>query len=822
MEKKVRLGSTYIDLKRVVRDPRGVEHLVEEAITEDWSESRYVQFETKLYPFPEAADIWEWDSFLLERYPPLYIRAQDSCNDCPQGPCSLGVGKCGLTIDGYQARLSLRRACHGCLSQFIESRELLNYALKAFGREKGVGFGQLQDHSDYTSIGVLTGQYVKNLGDLDIALSYAEGQLAKLLWASYSATGDANQIEAMSLHAGSLLFLAMDVAEMIKISCFGFTNAGDQLLTDLIYYPLANLLAGMGSVERGKPVILFVGDGFLPAWQAVEYIKKNGLEVEIAGIGPVGHDLIRFYDKARLIGPMTQAAKIIRTGLADVIVATTSCLPIDIVSQGQKVKSPVIWASPQPLSNLPDRTDAEIEEIVRELVAGGSGVWIRDVAKVAEVAVRVAVELKREKATPLSLDKAREEAGRCGEDCDICFRICPNGLLIGKAIRELKEKGLKSLVEIEKGCFFCGNCEEVCPQRIGILDLIVAALGERASEDKFVMGAGRGPIPRAEASQWALSSMWGNCPGGIFIIGCGDGYAEDLAWIAYEIVSRNCITFTAGWGAGELGRYFNKEEGKFIYQQFTTKAQPRNLINCGGCSACAHLMDISQKYARIGTHISHYANFAESADLCYNLLTPVLIFWGCLPERAYALASGFGRGGVPVIIGPYSAFGFKRFLWGNKWDWRGWWTYDTWGKERRYVEPAPKHMIIPVETKEEAVTLAISLLMRAIDLRDSRLIRLDTYCEFHDKFFGGLPDDLHLFIASGWELPPRYKMKILKRLKEEHGWEVERIVIKRAKHPDGRLLTLDEFDKQYSARTRPITKLPRLLPKGGSHDSKGS
>jgi CO dehydrogenase/acetyl-CoA synthase alpha subunit len=136
---------------------------------------------------------------------------------------------------------------------------------------------------------------------------------------------------------------------------------------------------------------------------------------------------------------------------------------------------------------------------------------------------------------------------------------------------------------------------------------------------------------------------------------------------------------------------------------------------------------------------------------------------------------------------------------------------ETFGGKKRYVEPAPKHLIIPVETREEAVTLAMSHLMRPTDLRDTRRIRLEAYTEFHTKFFGGFPDDLHLFINSDWELPLRYKGAILKWLQEKRGWETERMRIKRARHPDGRLLTLEELDQQYSARTRHVTKLPRLL-----------
>ena len=817
MAKLVKLGGSQVDLSKVCRDLRGVEHLVEEAVREDWQENRFVQFDERVYPFPDAADIREWDSFFLGRFPPMYNNIQGTCADCPLGPCNLEaiLGRCGLTLGDYQARLSLRRACRGSMTQFQDSREVLNYALKLFGPQQPVSMGKGYERSDYTAIGVLTGQYVRSLQDLEIALSYAEAQLTKLFTASFTATGNPLEIEAMALHAGSILFLAMDVAEIVKMSLFGFTNAADQALTELLDYPPATTRAGLGNIDRSKPVLAFLGDSFLTAWLAIDYLKKHNLAdgVEICGVGSVGHDIARFYDKVKVLAPMAQARKVLRTGLFDLVVASTSCLPTDILGELKRTDTRLIWTSAGGLG-VPDRTDADKEAIIRELQQGPAAIAIRDLEKAAEVAVRAVGGIKRRASYFLPLEKARAEAKKCREDCDICFRVCPNSLLIGSGLRALPKDGYSAMAAVEDGCFFCGRCQEVCPEGIPVMDIIVGALGEKIPQDKWVMRAGRGPTSRQETTGFAFGAMWGNCPGMLFILGCGDAkYRQDLGWITYELVARNCIVWTAGCAGGEVGRYFNQAEGKFLYEQFTAEAQPRNLMNCGGCSACGHLADMSQKYARSGSAISHYANFAETAERVYTLWIPVMIFWGVLPDRAYALAAGFARLGVVVVMGPASGFGFQRWCVGNKWDWQNWWELETFGGKKRVVEPAPKHLIIPVETKEEAVTLAVSELMRPTDLRDARQIRLESYCEFHDKFFGGFPDDLHLFISSDWELPMRYKGGILKWLAEKKGWEVERIRIKRARHPDGRLLTMEELDREYSARTRHVTKLPRLIAK---------
>jgi len=421
--------------------------------------------------------------------------------------------------------------------------------------------------------------------------------------------------------------------------------------------------------------------------------------------------------------------------------------------------------------------------------------------------------------------KIKEEAGRCREDCDLCTSNCPNGIILSSAVKKAKSEGLKALLEAEDGCYLCGKCEGICPEKIPLTDLIVAAFGNKVSEDKFKMRAGRGPVPRVETTAWAFGSMWGNCPGIFHVLGCGDArHRDELGWIAYQLIWRNAIIFVAGCSAGEVARYYNKNKQKYIFEEFTSEAQVRNMINSGSCSACAHIVDQALKWSRSGSGIAHYANFAETADVLYNLVAPTLIVWGALPERMYALVAAWARAGMSVVVGPDSAFGWKRYLLGNKWQWENWWTYTTFGGYKRIVEPAPPGMIIPVETKEEAVSAALPAIMKAGDIRDTRQIRLDTYIEFYDKFFKEFPDDWHLFTRSDWELPFRYKSRLLKELKEKHGWEVDRMRAKKAKHPDGRLLEMGEFFNQYSAMALHVTKLPRMISRtqeDGSKEKRG-
>jgi CO dehydrogenase/acetyl-CoA synthase alpha subunit len=321
-------------------------------------------------------------------------------------------------------------------------------------------------------------------------------------------------------------------------------------------------------------------------------------------------------------------------------------------------------------------------------------------------------------------------------------------------------------------------------------------------------------MPRVETAVSAFSSAWGNTPGVVHLLGCGDAkYEEDLGWIAWELTDRNFITFVAGCAAIEVARHFNEKTQKYIFEEFGAENNLRNIINTGDCAACVHILDQAMKWPRTEAGTSHYGNYAETADIYGNILSAPLLVWGALPDRMYAIVAAWARGGCPVVVGPESAFDWNRFLVGNKWDWKRWWYYDGWARKKRPVEPAPKHMIFPVETREEAVTAVTIMNQRPASIRDFRLIGLETYIEFSQEAFGEWPDDWHLYARSAWELPLRHKTKMLRELAEKQGWEVERLNIKRAKLPDGRLVDMETFQNEFGCMGGVYpTRLPRLFP----------
>jgi acetyl-CoA decarbonylase/synthase complex subunit alpha len=817
----VHLGATDIDLAKLVRDPRPeeVEDSLREAIKEDWSEIRYLEWGTKLYPFAEASECRVQDRYLIDTYPPLYTNPRDICNDCLLGPCSLKKekGKCGLGWEAYQAKLSLRIACKGAQSAMVDSRELLEYALREFGRDKEVTYGEVRhDISDHARmIGEFTGIYATKLWHLERALSYAESQLNKLLLASYTASGVVSDFENMTFHAGTTLLVAQEVAEMIKVACLGIRCAGSHGKLEMKFWPPANILGGLGNVDRDKPVIAFVGDNFLPAWTTINYLKENELteQIEICGIGSVGDDAARYYDRTRIITTMGNASRAIRVGFADLIVASTGCIPLDILGLAKKVESKVIWVSSQGIGGLEDRTDDPIDEIVNDLVGETDVVWCRDVDKVGEIAVRVVKEVKQKRKGDyfISEDEAKDVTGRCREDCDLCFNACSYALPVGKAIRKVKEDGFAALEDVEKGCVLCGKCEETCPENIPILDLMIPISAKWMSEDKFKTRFGRGTVPNDEVIRSAFTLM--NSPGFCWVLSCGGSrkITEEVSWIAHELLSCNCVVSIAGCGGAEVARYFY-EEGKYLFEKYDGEFVPKNVVFTGSCSCMTILAETSGHWSRVGVHISLYANFNEVAEVSYRLLSAPVILWGVTPERMYTVASAFARYGQQIIVGPVSGFEWKRYLLGNQYDRSKWMVWDTADGKRVETEPVQEHLIIPVETKEEAIVMLWNLLNRPTDISPWRILKLTPYIDQHEEFFGELPDNWQWLVRTPPDLPLKKRAKLLRKLREEYGWDTTRTSIIKAKHRDGRMLDQLEFNREYGiAEARYFTKAPEFV-----------
>ncbi|MFQ5925642.1 MAG: hypothetical protein ACE5IE_06575, partial [Dehalococcoidia bacterium] len=129
----------------------------------------------------------------------------------------------------------------------------------------------------------------------------------------------------------------------------------------------------------------------------------------------------------------------------------------------------------------------------------------------------------------------------------------------------------------------------------------------------------------------------------------------------------------------------------------------------------------------------------------------------------------------------------------------------------RTTEPAKHNLIVPVETKEEAITMAAALHFYPAAISDIQVPHLETYIDWHDTYFGEYPDDIHKFVRGPLELGLRFKARLI-RILAEKGWETGRLVLLQARHPDGRLMSFEEYRKEYSACDgRALTQLPHRL-----------
>jgi len=799
-EKRIaHVGSLEVNINDVVRDPRGHEDEITEIMENDFVEGRHSNFGGWITLLPDAADIAEHDYSLLDRYPPLYMQSPGICSDCGAGPCNLeeAIGKCGLSLESYQGRLSLRKACRGCMSQIVASRNLTNYALKRWPEETPVSMGEILSISDHApAISVLSGIHVKTLKDVDRALSYAEEQLAKLLQASYMGTGSTLDFESMVLHAGSVLLLAMGVAEMLKISCYGFISAANQELEGIEQFPAVSISGGWASIESGKPVLAFVGDDFLPAWCAVDEIRKNGLEekIEVCGMGAAGDDVIRFYDRCRIVAPMVRAPKAVRNGVFDVLVVSAGCIPLAILPEAARVGTKVIWVGHNGIDNVPDSTDEPVDKLIDSLAGETNVIWVRSGEKAGQVAVGAVQRVKRKSGKGIISDEeAVKQAKAHKEDCDICTVVCPVDLHVSRAVKQLAKGDWSGFFEVERGCNFCGRCEEACPSKVPLRDIIVAAERKQAGTDKFVMRPGRGPISITELLQSAFAVGWGSIPAMVTIFGCGDAHKDDIAWIADQLLNDGCMVFVAGCAGSEVARSFNPAKKKFLFQQYPATCAGRNIVNCGSCSAISQAVPMYLMLRPSGG-IPLFGSIPPLGDSISLGGAQSIIIWGALPDRMYAAAAAWARMGSTVIVGPASSLGWNRYLVGNRYDRSKWWVYHGETGKKREVEPVKEHIIVPVETKEEALTMMARSVLNVKDYRESRATHLEVLIDYYERFYHQLPEDWHLFVRSDFELPPR---NMLNLLRDELGWDTDGIKLKQAKHRDGRMMNLSEFAANY-------------------------
>ena len=722
-------------------------------------------------PFPSITTLRNWDFKLLQRYKPFYLPFCDVCCLCTFGKCDLTGdkrGACGLNMPAQQSRIVLLACCIGAATHIGHARHLLEHLIEKFGRRCPIDVGGVSVEVEAPVTRLVTGIRPKTLGDLEDVVSYCEMEVTHLLAATHTGQEGSNiDFESKVLHAGMVDQVGMEVADMVQVSAYGFPKADPEA-------PLTEI--GWGVADISKPVILVIGHNVPSAVGIIDYLTGKGMynAVEVVGICCTAIDMTRYSPSmAKIVGPISWQLRYIRSGLADLIVVDEQCIRADTLDEAQKVKTPVIAASPKNCLGLENRTESPAEETVSDLVEGKvPGVLILDPEKVGEVAVEtvMAVAPKRKKFNVIpeveEIIKAAKECTQCNE----CMRACPNNLPIPEAMKAAAKGDLNPFAEILKNCVGCARCDSACPNDFPLHSFAIKAGQKSLIEEKFKIRVGRGAIQDVEIREVGGPIVLGDIPGVVALVGCANypHSGQEVAEIAEEFAKRRYIVVATGCAAMSMAM-IKDEEGKTLYEKYPGGFEAGGVVNVGSCVSNPHIAGAAIKIASIFAKRKLRANYEEIADYVLNRVGAVGVAWGAMSQKAASIASGFWRLGVPVIVGPHGSK-YRRMLLGRKDKEENWYVYDARTGDKVYVGPTPEHLFTAAETKEEAMVLIAKFCMRPNDTTKGRAIKLTHYIDLHKRLYGVMPDDIHLFVRNNADVPTTMKDEILKIL-EEKKWK---------------------------------------------------
>mgnify|MGYP000129568365 CR=1 FL=1 len=752
------------ELESDIGSLKNLEITIGKVIGEEWAE------EVGPTPFPSITDLREWDLKLLQRYKPFYMPFCDLCCLCTFGKCDLTGdkrGACGIDMAGQQSRIVLLACCIGAATHVSHARHLVDHLIEKFGRDHPIDVGGLNVEVEAPVTRLVCGVKPRTLGDLEDVLDYLEREITRLLSATHTGQEGSNiDFESKVFHAGMIDQVGMEIADIAQISALGFPKADPEA-------PLAEI--GFGVADITKPVIMVVGHNVPSAAEIVDYLMENGLYdgVEVTGLCCTAHEITRYNPKAKIVGPISWQLRFIRSGVPDVIVVDEQCIRADTLIEAQKIKAPVIATSDVNCLGLPDRTKDDPEKIVHDLVSGNSpGALILDPAKVGEVAVKtallVAPKRMKFKAIP-DTSEIIESAKKCRK-CNECRRACPNDLPIPEALAKAAKGNLEMLALLYDECIGCTRCESACPLNFPLHSFIVKAAEKKLKEEKYKIRVGRGAIQDIEIREVGGPIVLGEIPGVVAFVGCANypKGGKEVAEMVTEFAKRRYIVVTSGCAAMSAAMYKN-EEGKSPYEIFSGRFEAGGLVNVGSCVANAHIAGAAIKIASIFARRKLRANYEEIADYILNRVGAVGVAWGAMSQKAASIASGFWRLGIPVVVGPHG-LKYRRMLLGRKDRPEDWYVYDARTGEKVYVGPVPEHLFYAAETKEEAMVMIAKLCMRPNDTTKGRAIKLTHYIDLSKRFFGVIPDDIHLFVRTLADVPLTMRDEIVKIL-EEKGWK---------------------------------------------------
>jgi len=725
-------------------------------------------------PFPSITTLREWDHKLLQRYKPFYMPYCDVCCLCTFGKCDLTAGKrgaCGINMAAQQSRIVLLACLIGASTHTAHARHMLEHLIEKYGYDFPIDIGGINIETEAPITRLVCGIKPKTLADLEEVLDYCENQITSLMSATHTGQeGNNIDFESKVLQTGMVDHLGMEVADIAQVTALGFPKADPEA-------PLVDL--GYGTIDSQKPMILCIGHNVVPATGIVDYLKTNGLqgEVEVAGLCCTAHDMTRYNTKAKIIGPISWQLRFIRSGLPDVVVLDEQCVRTDSLLEAQKIKAPVIVTSEKNCMGLPDRTNDPVDAIVNDLVEGKTpGVLILNPEKVGEVVARTAVKVAPSRQKFKSIPNAEDiiAGAKTCKKCNDCRRTCPQDLHIMEAVADASTGNLDLLANLYDICVGCARCENACQMDLPLHSYIVKAGEKKLKEEKFKIRSGRGAIQDVEIRNVGSPIVLGEIPGVVAVVGCSNypHGGKEVVDICQEFANRRFIVVTSGCAAMTAAMYKN-EEGKTMYEAYPGSFEAGGIVNVGSCVSNAHIAGAAIKIANIFAKRNLRANYEEIADYIYNRVGAVGLAWGAYSQKAAAIAAGFWRLGIPVIVGPHGSK-YRRMLLGRKDREEDWYVYDARTGDRVYVGPTPEHLFYAAESKEEAMVMIAKLCMRPNDTTRGRAIKLTHYIDLHKRLYGTLPDDINLFVRNELDIPITMKDEIHKIL-EEKKWKENRI-----------------------------------------------
>jgi len=604
--------------------------------------------------------------------------------------------------------------------------------------------------------------------------SYIEEQIVQLADALHTGQeGSYMDFESKALHMGMLDSLSKEAADIIQIACYhmpsGFEGDGPDV-------PLVDV--GIGTIDTKKPVIIVIGHNVPPAADIGTYLMENNLEdkVELGGICCTSIDTTRVYNKAKLVSALGRQLRVLRAGIADVVVTDEQCIRADVLELCQHTHSPLIATNDKAMHGLVDRTDDDPDKIVDDLVSGRvPGVVILEPDQVGKVAVRTALQMDK-KRKGLSYILSDAEFTRYVNDCiqcGSCTLACPNGLLIGEANKSAAAGNVKPLADLFDICVGCGRCEQVCKKHIPIVDVVTKAAYPQVKEEKGRMRVGRGPVWDSEIREVGAPLVLGTIPGIIAPIGCGNypNGTEEVQLIVKEFAERNYIVTLTGCMAIDCALW-KDEEGKTVYEQHHGRFDAGGVLNIGSCVSNAHIHGAAIKVAGIFAGRPLRGNYEEISDYILSRVGACGVAWGAMSQKAASIATGFNRLGVPAVVGPHGAK-YRRAFMGRPDIKEDWTLIDATDGSKVYVEPGPQDLLVACETVEEAMPMMAKLCIRPSDTDRGRSIKLTHYIDLSQKYLNAYPPDWHLFVRTASDLPIATRNALLKKLEDEQGWKID-------------------------------------------------